>query len=140
MARKKDTGLSLDKLVPMYVKTKAQENECAKAAKVANDRIKNIMKEQFAKQLEEDNKAEYAVDGYGVTLSATKSLPASDELLDYLKAHKEFAPCIKTKEYIDGDELENLIFNGKVPQKLIVALDAYRKTTYKLNTSIAKEN
>lgn len=129
-----DTSLSLDKLVPSYGKLKAQMSEDDKAAKLLNSRIKAAMEEQHI--------TEHEAGGYVASYSVRTTESFNDEqLLDFCKAHKALVDCVKTVEIIDMDVLENLIYEGKLPKKLLLEMDKMRikKQTVYLNISKSKE-
>lgn len=132
--RKKEEALTLDKLIPAYGEAKEQVDIWDKKAKKQNKDIKALM----AKLLKDGEKSvdsdEY--DGWVATYSIRVSTPFNEEaLLEFMHKHKQFAPCIKTKEYIDEDALENLIYKGDIPKKLLLEIDKFRteKKTEVLN-------
>lgn len=119
MAKKPETSLPLSKLIPQYGKLKGQLTEIDKAAKLLNTRIKDIMIEQ--------DLSEQEANGWIAKYSIRKT-ESFDEpnLLEFLKSHKEFKSCVKTKEYIDMDELENILYEQKIPKKLLLGMDKFR--------------
>lgn len=135
MAKKPETSISLEKLIPIFGKNKMQADEFKKAADLANKRIKEIMS---AKGLTEKEAGGFIVK-YSVRTTESFNEPA---LLEFLKGKKEFKDCIKTREYIDMDELENVLYQGKLPKKLLLELDKFRqyKDTEYLTVNKVKED
>lgn len=128
------TSLSLDKLVPSYGRLKAQMAEEDKAAKLLNSRIKTAMEEQKI--------TEHEAGGYIASYSVrTSESFDTEKLLDFCKAHKDLKDCIKVAEFVDMDALENLIYEGKLPKKLLLEMDKMRvkKQTVYLNIAKSKE-
>ena len=129
-----ETSVSLDKLVPYYGKLKAQMAEDDKAAKLLNSRIKTAM--------EEKNITEHEAGGYIASYSVrTSESFDTEQLLDFCKAHKALKDCIKVAEFVDMDALENLMYEGKLPKKLLLEMDKIRvkKQTVYLNIAKSKE-
>ena len=134
MAKKIKKSNPLDKLIPPYGILKDQISEDTKAANELNTHIKKLMDEQGLDEKE--------VGGYIVKYSVRESeYFDTEELLEFCREHKELAGCIKTQEYVDMDELENLMYNKKVPKKILLKMDKLRKksSTAYLNISKAKE-
>lgn len=131
---KSETSVSLDKLIPMYGRLKAQISEDDKAAKLLNSRIKTAMKDK--------NLTEHEAGGYiaSYSIRTTESFD-TEQLLDFCKAHKALSDCIKVAEFVDMDVLENLMYEGKLPKKLLLEMDKIRvkKQTEYLNISKSKE-
>lgn len=121
MARKKIVVDTLENLVPIFGANRIAENKYKKLAKEAGDKIKKL-----GLLTKEQPIATYG--GYKVTYSETESVSFKEEVLEYMKKHKEFASCIKTKEYVDMEELERLMYNGEISKKLQLGLDPYRVT------------
>lgn len=134
MAKKIKKSNPLDKLIPPYGILKDQISEDNKAANELNTHIKKLMAEQGLDEKE--------VGGYIAKYSVRESeYFDTEELLEFCHKHKELAGCIKTQEYVDMDELENLMYNKKVPKKILLKMDKLRKksSTAYLNISKAKE-
>lgn len=121
MAKKAETTLTLDKLIPMYGKDKAVLDEYKKSTDLANKRIKELMVEQG---LNEKEAGGYLVK-YSISVSESYD---TDQLIEYIHKHKDLEPCIKTREYIDEAVLEDLIYKGKLSKTEVAALDKFRIT------------
>lgn len=126
--------LSLDKMIPSYGLLKAQSSETEKQIKSLNSKIKELM----VKKKITEKEAGGFVATYSVRVSETFN---EEQLMDFCRAHKSLIGCIKTKEYIDMDELENLMYEKKIPKKLLLEMDKMRikKKTEYLNIKAVKE-
>lgn len=134
MAKKSETSLPLEKMIPSYGKLKAQITEDDKAAKLLNTRIKDALLKQGL--------TEKSAGGYQVkyTTRTTESFN-EEQLLDFCKEHKVLKGCVRTVEVIDMNELENLMYEQKIPKKLLLEMDKMRikKDTAYLTVSKIKE-
>lgn len=102
--------LTLEDLVSLYGRENEQLKEQDKIVKELNSDIKQKLHEQDIKEL--------TANGWKVSLvEQDRSTMNEDRLLDI--AHQNGLDVVKTKEYIDYDALESLIYNGKVPQDVI---------------------
>ena len=125
---------SLKELIPLYGENNEQAKKLKKSLDGWNKEIKEIMR---TKKM--DNTA---VDGWTAKFEIRETETYDEEaLLEYMHKHKEFTSCIKTKEYIDQDTLEELVYNGNISKKLLLGLDKFRvkKQTEYLTVSKAKE-
>ena len=124
------------KLMPEYVEVKQAYDNYKKKEAELNKQIKEAMAET------ELDKWSWETDK-GIVEYSTRQSDEYDEeaLLDYLHKHKEFTSCIKTKEYIDQNELENILYNEKVSKRLMLGIDKFRtsKTTQVLKIKKIKE-
>ena len=66
---------------------------------------------------------------YIAKFTITKRESMNDDLLlDIAKKHKkEFKNIIKTREYVDVDELEKAIYHDAIPKKILLELDKARE-------------
>ncbi len=107
----------LEELIPLYGEQNTQCNALKKVVADLNTKVKAAI--HAAKQENKD----ITVGGWKCTLTVTDDTKVNeDRLLDVLKRHK--IAVIKTKEYIDFDELERLIYAGSVPQEAMLEMDA----------------
>ena len=58
--------------------------------------------------------------------------------LRVLKEHGYTAP-IKTKEYIDTDELEKLIYDGQIPSDVLLELDKYKTVKQSVGLKLTRK-
>lgn len=142
MARVK--AISLDELIPTYAENKAMLDDYKKICDSENKQIKELMSE-----------GSYEVGGY----KATKSVSTRDDikedkilakLSDDMRECFEVNNIIKTREYIDMDNLESLLYSlnnkkdiesKKIKDELIELLDncTERKDVVTLRVSKIKE-
>jgi hypothetical protein len=142
MARVK--AVSLDELIPTYAENKAMLDDYKKICDSENKQIKELMEE-----------GTYEAGGY----KATKSVSTRDDikedkilakLSDDMRECFELNNIIKTKEYIDMDNLESLLYSlnnkrdiesKKIKDELIELLDSCteRKDVVTLRVSKVKE-
>jgi hypothetical protein len=125
---------SLTKLIPEFGEVKTKADAYKKEADAKNKVIKKLMSEAGLEEKE--------VEGWQVRYSVVRTESYDEEaLIEYLKADwvkrngSMECPFIKTKEYIDEEVLEDYIYHGKLPKKLVASLDKFRivKETEKLN-------
>lgn len=122
-------------LIPEYGKNKQTLDECDKLCKSANNRIKEIMN-----SLDMDS---LTVEGWKVTYSVSNRTSLNeDKLLEYIKKNPEIASVVvKTREYVDMDELEKLMYAGNIDDDLIADMKDCEETkkVETLRISKAKE-
>lgn len=114
--------IRLSNLIESYGGYKKELDMYTKLCNETNSRIKDIMRELHTTGAESDT--------YKVTYSKVeKSSVNEDGLLSYLQKSNIPTGIIKTKEYIDFDELENAIYNGEINTDIVKGIKAYTKTT-----------
>lgn len=135
MARKKiEQSPKLDELITQYGEQNTQCNALKKVVADLNAKLKTAIK-----SLNQQNK-DIEVNGWKCSLSVTEEkVMNEDRLLEFCKANK--IKCIKTKEYVDADALEKLIYSGKISEELIIEMDKCNDVKIKetLRCSKAKE-
>ena len=139
MRKKVSKPASLKELIPLYGETKREADIYGKQAASLNKDIK----EQMVKMLKEKKKSvDMTVGDWTATYCIRTSESWNTEaLLDYARKNKQFASCIKTKEYVDEKALEDILYKEKVSKKTLLELDKFRifKDTAYLNIKNAKE-
>lgn len=99
---------NLSKAIDDYKEGKDKENSLKKENEEKNKEIKDYMISH--------NLTKSSSDKYTATLSTTEKESLNDELaIEIIKEHLSGAllnSVIKTKEYIDEDALEKLVYNG----------------------------
>ena len=118
-----------------YVADKAEESKLKKRLESNNTNIKQLMEVLGKEDIELD-------DGSRVVYSITKRESLDEEkLLVQLKKYAPDTQCIKTKEYIDMDILENELYHDKIPEVALAAMDTCRnvKEIPTLNIKKAKK-
>lgn len=105
-----------------------------------DQQIKTLSKElesdkvTIKNELEAINKNDYSAGGYKVVRKVSyRTKVDEDKMLKVLKADwKERygdieCPYIKTKEYVDTDELESVLYAGELPAKTLAELNDCRE-------------
>lgn len=117
----------LEELVASYGKHNADAKELKKVCDTENAEIKKLMVS--------DNLTNFSANGYTVKYSVSKQESLNeDKVLDILKRDWEIrgngaeCPYIKTKEYIDMDMLESVLYKGEIPQDVMAELNTCRIT------------
>ena len=94
-------------------------------------------KEQIKKSMLTQGISEQSAGGYKVTCTTTKRESLNEEqLLQVLKRdweirYGESVPCpyIKTREYVDMEVLETVLYANELPQSTLLELDSCRTST-----------
>ena len=101
-------GFDLSKTIDEYKESKDKENSLKK--------INNELSENIKSYMHEHNMTTADTDNYTATLSRKDSESLNEDLaIEIIKENLEGAllnTVIKTKEYIDEDALEKLVYNG----------------------------
>lgn len=127
-------GFDLSKIIDEYKESKDKENALKKVNNKLNENIKSYMYEHGMSSADSEK--------YTATLTKTDKESLNEELaIELIKENLEGAllnTVIKTKEYIDEDALEKLVYNGdfdinKLAKAKIV------KETYTLRITRRKE-
>lgn len=133
MARKKVE--TLDTLIPKYAENKLILDDYKKICDDENKQIKELM-----------TTSSYEVGGYKAVKSVQKRETINeDKLLEVMKRHRLMAEAhgiIKTKEYVDVDALEMVMYKGLIDKKILMEIDKCRQTkeVVTLRISKVKEN
>ena len=114
------TNAELKNLIDSYGESKKEENAIVKRNKERNSQIKQLFLDNDISSFETDS--------FIATVSETEKQSLNNELaLSILKEsldENELTSVVKTKEYIDEDALEKLVFNGQFDiSKLEKAVD-----------------
>lgn len=103
--------MSLQELVARYGETKAKMDSYKKQVDSDNKSIKTLM--------EELKQYECSAGGFVAKLSIIESESFNDEKLLSVLKELGLVECVKSREYVDMDVLENLIYTNKLdPAKL----------------------
>lgn len=124
--RNPEKVVDLSILIDSYKDSKDNENNFKKLSKDLGDQIKS--------EFESRKIDKFASDKYVATVSITqKESINQDRAIIILKdnlSNDQLDQVIKTKEYIDEDALEKLIYNGEVQADLLVsAIEKGKPTT-----------
>lgn len=125
------TNAELKNLVDSYGEAKKEENEIVKRNKERNSQIKQLFLDNDISSFETDS--------FIATVSETEKQSLNNELaLSILKEsldENELTSVVKTKEYIDEDALEKLVFNGQFDiSKLEKAVDKKIVSTLRIKS------
>ena len=116
--------MSLEELIPLYGEQNTNCNSLKKVVADLNNKLKEAIKE--SKQENTDIK----VAGWKCTLTVTEETKVNEEkLIEVLKNNN--IDVIKTKEYVDFDALEKLIYSGDVPKEVLLEMDKCNETSTK---------
>lgn len=120
--------MTLDELVDSF----SRHDREIKAIKKVYEEEKGQLKQYFAKT----DDSEYSYGGYTVKYSTYETEKVNEEImLGILKEYwnstgsTESCPFIKTKEYVDTDELERWLYAEKIPQDIVIDLNKAITTT-----------
>lgn len=110
---------NLSEMVSAYADVKAREKQVKADVDELNKSIKSAMIE--------GNLSEAYGGGYVATLTEQKREDFDEDKLialfkKNLDVNPELAKCIKTKEYIDMEALENLIYNAEVNNDIVTEM------------------
>ena len=120
----------LNTLVPSYYDNKQQLDFYKKQCDAENAKIKDLMNEQGIKDFEVDGIiAKYVI--------ANKETMDEDKLLTLLK-ERGYETLIRTREYVDMDELEDALYHDRIDKDTIVEMDKCRSTKEIVQLRISK--
>lgn len=129
----------LDTLILNYAEHNEKLNDYKKLAAEENKRIKQELGNQML--------TEYQVNNVKVVVSTRKTETLNEEmLLGILKTADittdTLSKVVKTKEYIDMDALESVIYKGEIPEDVVATFDVCRevKETQVLNIKEVKQS
>lgn len=112
----------LKKIISSYNTNKSLESEYKDLASADNTRIK-VMMEQMGISECEDIKGEVKAK---VTEQKKESF-IEDALIQLLKETGNADNIVKTKEYVDMEELESAIYHNKIPSDVVKQMDACKE-------------
>ena len=127
-------GFDLSKTIDEYKESKDKENSLKK--------INNELSENIKSYMHEHNMTTADTDNYTATLSRKDSESLNEDLaIEIIKENLGgalLASVIKTKEYIDEDALEKLVYNGDFDVNKLAKAKIV-KPTFTLRVSKKKE-
>ena len=111
--------VSLDTLIPQYAENKSMLDDYKKICDEENKQIKDMMEE-----------GSYEAGGWKATKTiSTRETMNEDKLLDVAKKNSYYlSDIIKTKEYIDMDKLESLLYKGNISKDVLMEIDKCRES------------
>ena len=127
-------GFDLSKTIDEYKESKDKENSLKK--------INNELSENIKSYMHEHNMTTADTDNYTATLSRKDSESLNEDLaIEIIKENLGgalLASVIKTKEYIDEDALEKLVYNGDFDVNKLAKAKSV-KPTFTLRVTKKKE-
>lgn len=103
-----NTVKKLNTLVPEYYENKETMESYKKIVDKQNKEIKELMGDEYSFETEE----------YRAVLSTSTRVTMDDnKLLQILKKHN--IDCIRTREYVDMDILENMLYHNEIPKNVV---------------------
>ena len=127
-------GFDLSKTIDEYKESKDKENSLKK--------INNELSENIKSYMHEHNMTTADTDNYTATLSRKDSESLNEDLaIEIIKENLGgalLASVIKTKEYIDEDALEKLVYNGDFDVNKLAKAKIV-KPTFTLRVTTKKE-
>lgn len=124
----------LDNLIPEYKEKKTEEDKYKKAA----DKLNKEIKEEFDKQ----DITEYSAGGWKATITITEKSDFNElQAIEILRGSLDpelFDEVVKTKEYIDNDALERMIYQKTVDATLLAPCTIPKDPTVTLRIGKAK--
>ncbi len=121
---------NLTEMIDRYGRLKAEVDSYKKQIDADNTAIKAL--------LIEGNQTSASGESYNVTCKAIETPKLNEDLLIQKLKEMGFTSCIKTKEYVDMDELEAAVYAGKVDGKLLKDCKSV-SVSYRLNVYKNKE-
>ena len=126
----KYTGLSINDKIKSYFEQKKEVDKQQKDVLQLGKEIKEYL---LAEDLDE-----YEADGIIVSISEiNKDTLDEDTLIPVLRTL--FPEVIKTHEYVDMDELENLVYTRQLSPDFIQSFIVHKEPTIRLNIKQRKE-
>lgn len=132
---------NLDSKLALYQETKNEEKICKEKASNLNTEIKDFMMQNlFA---DENGKRLFEGSTYSATLTVTeKESLDEDKAIEILKdklSDEDFTKCVKTKQYIDDDALEKIVYSSGFDMQELNSCVVKSKPTYTLRVSKRKK-
>lgn len=97
--------MTLQELIPVYAENKSEMDSYKKLVNRDNALIKELMQEQKITEAE--------VDGWQAKITTKKSESFNEDKLLAIAKERNL-DIIRTKEYVDTDVMEELIYNGVI--------------------------
>ena len=120
----------LNTLIPQYAMNKSELDDYKKICEKENAQIKAIMAD-FALQ-------HFEVGGYKASYSVSTRESMNEKLLLQIAHNYGIPEIIKTKEYIDFDALENVIYNGRISQEVLLEMDKAKEVKEVVTLRVSK--
>lgn len=118
-------------LVDEYAKNKKAFDELKKLCEQQNKELKSLMKEL--------NVEDCSTKDWYAKLGRQKRQSMNEEMLLDIAHRHELNTLIKTKEYIDYDALENMLYQGNVGNDIIREINKAREVKIVTTLKVAKK-
>ena len=122
---------TLEELIPRYALNKSELDAYKKLCDTDNAKIKDIM-------LQSQEKKHEAGD-YVATVTVSERETMNEEMLLEIAHHYGIPEIVKTKEYIDFDALEDAIYNGRIPQDILLQMNKARQVKEVVTLKVSKK-
>ena len=132
---------NLDSKLALYQEAKNEEKIYKEKSSNLNTEIKDYMMQiLFA---DENGKRLFEGSTYSATLTVTeKESLDEDKAIEILKdklSEEDFAKCVRTKQYIDDDALEKIVYSSGFDMQVLNSCIIKYKPTYTLRVSKRKK-
>lgn len=127
-----DENDTLGNLIVSYAENKRELDSYKKICDKENAEIKELMLNS--------GYTEYPYNGYIAKYSVeTRETMNEPKLIDILKECGYTKDIIKTKEYVDMDALEKVIYNESIPKEILLKLDTARESKEVVKLRVTKQ-
>ncbi len=127
-----DENDTLGNLIVSYAENKRELDSYKKICDKENAEIKELMLNS--------GYTEYPYNGYIAKYSVeTRETMNESKLIDILKECGYTKDIIKTKEYVDMDALEKVIYNESIPKEILLKLDTARESKEIVKLRVTKQ-
>lgn len=108
---------NMDLMIQLYVDAKIELDERKKVADKYNKELKNL--------LQSSDMTEYSNDRYKIKLVTSERSSMDEDLLlkELINLKDKFPGLIKSKEYVDMDELESLMYANDLDDETLQKID-----------------
>lgn len=106
--------MTLEELIPAYGENNSELNSYKKICADENAQIKELMAKEKLK--------EKTVDGWTASVRIKTTESFNEEKLLNIAKQLGLNDIIKTKEYVDTDVMEELIYNGTITQDMLLEI------------------
>lgn len=126
------TKEQMDALVAEFGENKTQFDQLKKVVESQKTNIKQ--------QLDLMGESDYSAGGYKIHCAvSTRDSLDEEKLIQRLKKYAPETECIKQKEYIDMEVLENEIYHGRLSADALIAMDECRTSKEIVTLTVKKE-
>lgn len=120
----------LDTLIPQYAANKSELDDYKKICDMENAQIKSIMKDFVI--------TNYEAGGYKANYIISKRESINEAKLLEIAHRYNLDQIVKTKEYIDFDVLEDIIYKGEVSGEALLEMDKAKEVKEVVSLKLTK--